>query len=326
MAGTESILGQYEKNVESAKSPTNRVTTDKDTFLKLLVAQLQHQDPLNPVEDKEFISQLAQFTTVEELQNIRTGMDTLNSAYLRQQAVSASSLIGNYVEAPGDKVTIAGIGTDQAYSSYINFNVPRDAASMTMNVYALDAEGNYGRLVSSRDLGSCAAGDASVQWDGRDNNGNALSDGVYAVNFVAKDVDGAGIYVTSSSTGRVIRVEMADDGNHTLVLQDLRTVKFHDVKVIDDPAIHESSNTGDTTLEKLQKSVTEKTAAVEAAKTAVTAAQTTYDEAVAAGLSTTEELKVLEDALKAKKEALTAAETALAAAKTALEEAEKATA
>ena len=324
MAGTESILGQYEKNVESAKSPTNRVTTDKDTFLKLLVAQLQHQDPLNPVEDKEFISQLAQFTTVEELQNIRTGMDSLNSSYLRQQAVSASSLIGNYVEAPGDKVTIAGIGTDQAYSSYINFNVPRDAASVTMNVYALNSDGSYGRLVSSRDLGSCAAGDASVQWDGRDNSGNPLTDGVYAVNFVAKDLDGAGVYVTSSSTGRVIRVEMAEDGNHTLVLQDLRTVKFNDVKIIDDPAIHESG--GDSTLAKLQKSVAEKTTAFEAAKTAAAEAQTAYDDAVAAGLSTAEELAALDDDLKAKKEALEAAEKALAAAKTALEEAEKATA
>ncbi len=321
MAGTESILGQYEKNVASTQSPTNKVATDKDTFLKLLVAQLQHQDPLNPVEDKEFIAQLAQFTTVEELQNIRTGMDTLNTAYLRQQAVSASSLIGNYVEAPGDKVTIAGIGTDQAYSSYINFNVPRDAASMTMNVYAINADGTYGRLVSSRDLGSCAAGDASVQWDGRDANGNPLSDGVYAVNFVAKDADGGGIYVTSSSTGRVIRVEMAEDGNHTLVLQDLRTVKFNDVKKVDDPSVYESG--GDSTLAKLQKSVTEKTAAFEAAKTAVTAAQTALDEAIASGVTDTTEL---EADLNTKKDALDAAEKALAAAKTALEEAEKATA
>ena len=326
MAGTESILGQYEKNVQASSTATNRVATDKDTFLKLLVAQLQHQDPLNPVEDKEFIAQLAQFTTVEELQNIRTGMDTLNSAYLRQQAVSASSLIGNYVEAPGDKVTIAGIGTEQAYSSYINFNVPYDAASLTMNIYALDSEGNYGRLVSSRDLGSCTAGDASVQWDGRDNNGNALSDGVYAANFVAKDADGAGIYVTSSSTGRVIRVEMADDGNHTLVLQDLRTVKFNDVKIIDDPAIHESGNTGDTTLAKLQQSVTEKTAAVETAKTAVTAAEAALAQTLESGVTDTAELTALQDSIDAAKAALETAEKALAAAKTALEEAEKATA
>ena len=324
MAGTESILGQYEKNVESTKSPTNRVATDKDTFLKLLVAQLQHQDPLNPVEDKEFISQLAQFTTVEELQNIRTGMDSLNSSYLRQQAVSASSLIGNYVEAPGDKVTIAGIGTEQAYSSYINYNLPRDAASMTMNIYALNSDGSYGRLVSSRDLGPRAAGDASVQWDGRDNSGNPLTDGVYAVNFVAKDADSAGIYVTSSSTGRVIRVEMAEDGNHTLVLQDLRTVKFNDVKIIDDPAIHESG--GDSTLEKLKKSVAEKTTAFEAAQTAVTTAEAALKAAEDAGLSTPEELEALQADINAKKDALTAAEKALAAAKTALEEAEKGTA
>lgn len=324
MAGTESILGQYEKNVESTKSPTNKVTTDKDTFLKLLVAQLQHQDPLNPVEDKEFIAQLAQFTTVEELQNIRTGMDNLNSAYLRQQVVSATGLIGNYVQAPGDKVTVAGIGTDKAYSSQITLNVPRDAASMTMNIYALDADGNYGRMIASHELGPWAAGDSTLQWDGLDASGNPVADGVYAVNFVAKDADGAGIYVTPSSTGRVIRVEVAEDGNHTLVLQDLRTVKFNDVKMVDDPAIYESG--GDSTLTKLQKSVTEKTAAFEAAKTAVADAEAAYEKALEDGVTDTTELAALQKAIDDAKTAREAAEKALAAAKTALEEAEKATA
>lgn len=319
MAGTESILGQYEKNVTSTQSPTNKVATDKDTFLKLLVAQLTHQDPLNPVEDKEFIAQLAQFTTVEELQNIRTGMDTLNSAYLRQQVVSATGLIGNYVQAPGDKVTVAGIGTDKAYSSQITVSVPRDAASMTMNVYALDSEGNYGRLIASHELGPWAAGDSTLQWDGRDASGNAVSDGVYAVNFVAKDADGAGIYVTPSSTGRVIRVEVAEDGNHTLVLQDLRTVKFNDIKMVDDPAIYESGGSTDATLAKLQQAVVDKTAAVETAKTAVTTAETALQAAIDGGLATPEEVTALEEALEAQKKALKDAEDALAAAEAALE-------
>ena len=250
MAGTESILGQYEANSVKSQTGTDRIATDKDTFLKLLVAQLTHQDPLNPVEDKEFIAQLAQFTTVEELQNMNKGMESLNSAYLRQQSVSAASLIGQYIEAPGDMVTIAGVGTDKAYSSYMNFNVPRDAASMTMNVYAMDANGNPTTLVASRSLGSCKAGDGSVQWDGRDNNGAPLADGIYSVNITAKDVDGQSIYVTTTSTGRVIRVEMADDGNHKLVLQDLRSVKFNDVKIVDDPAIHETSGNPDDKTEE----------------------------------------------------------------------------
>ena len=244
MAGTESILGQYEANSVKSQTGTDRIATDKDTFLKLLVAQLTHQDPLNPVEDKEFVAQLAQFTTVEELQNMNKGMDSLNASYLRQQSVNAAGLIGRYVEAPGDMVTIAGVGTDKAYSSYMNFNLPRDAASMTMNVYAMDANGNPTTLVASRSLGSSKAGDGSVQWDGRNNNGAPLADGIYSVNVVAKDVDGQSIYVTTTSTGRVIRVEMADDGNHKLVLQDLRSVKFNDVKIVDDAAIHESSGSG----------------------------------------------------------------------------------
>ena len=253
MAITSPLLGQYEANLNTSAG-TDRVATDKDTFLKLLVAQLTHQDPLNPVEDKEFIAQLAQFTTVEELQNMNKGMASLNNAYLRQQSVSAAGLIGQYIEAPGDMVTIAGIGTDKAYSSYINFNLPRDASSLVMNVYAMDASGNPTRLVASNNFGAVSAREDSVQWNGRDNNNSPLGDGIYVVNFVATDVDGQGIFVQTSSTGRVVRVETAEDGNHNLVLQDLRSVKFNDVKIIDDPSIHESApndnaNTGDNSAE-----------------------------------------------------------------------------
>jgi flagellar basal-body rod modification protein FlgD len=251
MAGTESILGQYEATQNNLSASTaSRVATDKDTFLKLLIAQLTHQDPMNPVEDKEFIAQLAQFTSVEELQNLNKSMESLNSAYLRQQSMSAVGLIGQYVEAPGDMVTIAGVGTDRGYSSPINFSLPRDTPALTMNVYAIDANGNPSRLVASRNLGSCAAGEAQVQWDGRDNNGNAMNDGVYIVSFSANDVDGKGMMVSSTSSGKVIRVEMSQDGNHTLVLQDLRTVKFNDVTIVDDPAIYEGGGdavTGDGT-------------------------------------------------------------------------------
>ncbi len=63
------IIGAAEREFEKQK-PVGNQNLDKMAFLKLLVAQLQHQDPLNPMEDTEFVSQLAQFTSLETLNNI----------------------------------------------------------------------------------------------------------------------------------------------------------------------------------------------------------------------------------------------------------------
>ncbi len=76
----------------SESSTTTRKTGDelgKDEFLKILITQLENQDPLNPMDDKEFIAQMAQFSSLEQMQNVA-------AATLTQQA---TSMIGNYVKA-----------------------------------------------------------------------------------------------------------------------------------------------------------------------------------------------------------------------------------
>jgi flagellar basal-body rod modification protein FlgD len=106
--------------VSGVTSPAGTVLTDtsksalgKDAFLKLLVAQLSNQDPLKPVEDKEFISQLAQFSSLEQMQAVSQGVDTLNgttkSGQLQSTFLQGVSLVGKNIEVPnpaydGDKV------------------------------------------------------------------------------------------------------------------------------------------------------------------------------------------------------------------------------
>ncbi len=233
---TSSILGQYEQNVAAATNGTSdRIATDKDTFLKLLVAQLTHQDPLNPVEDKEFIAQLAQFTSVEELQKINSGIEGLNAAYAQQQVTSAASFLGMQISAKGDMVSIAGIGTDKASSSYIYANYPSNASNAIFNVYSTNSDGTIGKLVYSGVLGSVQAGTQKYQWDGKDSNGNNMSDGKYIVNITAVDADGNNMLVTTNSIGQVIGVETSPDGNHLLHLEDGRSVYFKDVELISYP-------------------------------------------------------------------------------------------
>lgn len=231
------IVGQYEANL-NAQANTDRVAADKNTFLKLLVAQLTHQDPLNPTEDKEFIAQLAQFTSVEELQNLNKGMDTLNSSFVMQQTTNAINLIGKSVTAKGDIINIKKSDDPEIdlFSSPIYFTFPTDAANSIINVYSTTADDQPGRLVATINYGAKKEGVHVYQWDGRDPSGNLMPDGNYILNVVAVDGDGNNMLVDSQSTGVVVVVETQSDGNHKLVLEDNRIVYFNDVQYISDMA------------------------------------------------------------------------------------------
>lgn len=87
----------YQSQTKTANNATE--VLGKDDFLKLLVTQLRHQDPINPVEDKEFIAQLAQFSSLEQMQNLTTSINTMMESQQRLTALSqATAMIGKEVE------------------------------------------------------------------------------------------------------------------------------------------------------------------------------------------------------------------------------------
>jgi flagellar basal-body rod modification protein FlgD len=151
----------------------------KDAFLKLLIAQLQHQDPLNPADSTEFTAQLAQFSSLETLSSINTNIEDLQayqSAISNSQAVS---YIGKEVLANGDSVRIqGGIAED------MRFVLGGDAASVFLNVY--DASGQY---IDTIEAGAFNAGQNTFNWDGTDAQGNPLPDGAYRYSIQATDQD-----------------------------------------------------------------------------------------------------------------------------------------
>ncbi len=228
LVGNSNILGQYEKSTSAASGgATDRVTSDKDMFLKLLVAQLSHQDPLNPQDDKEFVAQLAQFTSVEELQNINTGITSLNGAYNQQQVATAASFLGTTISAKGDNIT-----RYDSYVSTVYANFPDNAANGTINVYSTDAAGNPGKIVYSEAFGATQAGRVDYTWSGKDNNGKAMPNGTYIITMSAVNNEGGNMLVDTSSEGVVTGVETSKDGNHFLYLDDGRKVRFNSVEMI----------------------------------------------------------------------------------------------
>jgi len=176
-------------------------------FLKLMTAQLQAQDPTHPVDNSQFVSQMAQFSQLSATQQLDTDLNTLSSnvssAVQSSQVINSANLVGREVMVSSDSVAYQG----QAVSGGVNVASPGD---VTVNV-----SDSSGHVVRSIDLGNQDAGLAKFDWDGKDDNGNPVAGGTYTLStsgggnslttYVAGEVSGVGY--GGSSVGTYLQVQ-----------------------------------------------------------------------------------------------------------------------
>ena len=179
-------------------------TLGKDDFLQLLVAQLTHQDPLNPMEDKEFIAQLSQFSSLEQLQNMNEAINnSLEWDYLQMQTINntmATSLIGKEVKSNGNNLYL-----DDENLPTINYTNAEHAESVTIQIMNMD--GTVIRTLTQEDI---AAGSNTIEWDGKDDNGERAAKGFYTVSVTATNGDGEDFTPSTFIEGRVNGVVYRD--------------------------------------------------------------------------------------------------------------------
>ena len=199
----------------------------KDAFLKLLVTQLQNQDPLNPLDDKEFIAQLAQFSSLEQMTNISDGIKSLTDKTAQQDMLSAVNYIGKEVTASGDAMSKSG-----TYVTPVYFTLSGTAAEVYANVY--DANNN---LVRTEKFTSMQAGEFEYTWDGKDYNGKVADSGQYNVYFSAKSPTGASVFVDTEVSGTISALEQGNDGTTYFRLSDGRKISFSDIKKVIQPVV-----------------------------------------------------------------------------------------
>jgi flagellar basal-body rod modification protein FlgD len=208
-------------------SPTQQQDKSKELgaedFLKLMITQFRHQDPMKPLDSGDFIGQLAQFGTVTGLQEMRQDFSNLAGSLVSNQALQASSLLGRDVLVNRSSAPLAAGGT---IGAAVELTAPADH----VQIQVVDASGKIVRTLS---LGAQPAGLAHFAWDGRTGDGAAAPAGNYG--FVAQSIAPGGTQAAAPVlvSAPVESVTIGgDQGGLMLTLQGLGEIPFSAVRQI----------------------------------------------------------------------------------------------
>lgn len=153
---------------KTAASEPNSASASQDRFLTLLVTQMKNQDPMNPLDNAQVTSQMAQLSTVSGIDKLNSTLLALSNSMVVGQSVSATSMIGHGVLVPGSSVSLAN---GQALGG-VELTQPADSLKVTIQ----DAAGN---IVNTMQLGAQKAGVLPFAWDGLTDAGTPAANGAY---------------------------------------------------------------------------------------------------------------------------------------------------
>jgi flagellar basal-body rod modification protein FlgD len=194
---------------------------DKNAFLRLMVTQLNNQDPLNPQENGDFIAQLAQFSSVEGIDNLNDSFSSLASSMQSSQALQASALVGRSVHVNSDNSYLAA-------NDDITGKIKLDTSTSNL---VLNISNQAGELVEQIEMGNQQRGDINFVWNGANKDGQRLPPGQY--NFKAEAiVGGESQQMDIALSANVDSVTIQPDRTVVLNLAGLGPVPLLDVEAI----------------------------------------------------------------------------------------------
>jgi flagellar basal-body rod modification protein FlgD len=202
-------------------APTATPVTNEaqDRFLKLLVTQLQNQDPLNPMDNAELTSQMAQISTVNGIEKLNATLQSMATSFNAGQSLQATAMIGHGVFVPGSTLQL------ESGAAPFGVDLPQAADSVTVNI-----RDGSGQVVHKVDLGPQPAGVLGVQWDGVTDSGADAAPGSYSFSVEAVQ-GGEKIDATALALGMVSGVTQGKDGV-ALKVNGLGTVALADVRQV----------------------------------------------------------------------------------------------
>ena len=177
------------------------ISATQDRFLKLLVAQIRNQDPLNPLQNSEVTSQLAQLSTVTGINKLSDLVGGLSNSFAEAQSLQAASIIGRGVLVEGKSLEL----TQGAALAAVDLPQAVDQLTITIRNAA-------GAVVHTANLGQQVSGPVKFQWDGVGDNGSTLPDGKYTYEAQASAAGHAVSNITHLAYGRVNSVTLGAQG------------------------------------------------------------------------------------------------------------------
>lgn len=182
------------------KESASTVGEAQDRFMTLLVAQMRNQDPLNPLDNAQVTSQLAQLSTVTGIDKLNVTLQSLQDSYHASQSMQAASMIGHGVLVPGDAMQLVEGKT------VFGLELQEPASDVLVSIRNAD-----GDLVHSFNLGAMDAGVNPLTWDGKMSNGATAPDGQYTFE-VAASHNGQSVSASTLAFGVVASVSTSAQG------------------------------------------------------------------------------------------------------------------
>lgn len=216
----------------NSKGATAQSAADaqQDQFLTLLVTQMQNQDPLNPMDNAQVTSQLAQLSTVTGIDKLNVTLQSLMGSYQNSQSLQSANLIGHGVLAPGKGITLtekaATDDTPASKQGIMGIDLPQDADSVKVTIK--DAGGT---VVATLDLKAQKAGTQPLLWDGKKDDGTVVPAGDYTFE-VAATVAGTKVDATALQFGVVTTISTAAGEDAKANVPGLGAVSVNDIRQI----------------------------------------------------------------------------------------------
>lgn len=215
---SSSVVDQLQ--VKTADRKVNK-EMGKDQFLELMIAQMKSQNPLNPTDNTAFVAQLAQFSSLEGIQNLNTTMQDVAGRMTSNQALQASSLVGRTVLVEGNQGVFDATQVMKGVA-----DLDASTSDVTVKVYSAS-----GALVRTMSLGSQEEGEMSFSWNGKNDAGVMQEAGVYTIKAQAV-IDGKNTDLKTYLPANVDSVSIVAGSELELNLSGLGKRSLSDVKQI----------------------------------------------------------------------------------------------
>lgn len=211
-------LAAYRVQNEAKKDPSE---LGKNEFMELMIAQMENQSPLDPQDNGEFISQLAEFSGLEEMQKLTARVDGFMTQYQSTQALQASAMVGRTVLVPGTEAPLSPEGDIKGI-----IDIPSSTGSLNVSIF-----NGSGELVNRFEMGQQVAGSLPFLWDGTNSEGELMPYDQYEVRAEA-NIQGETKQLDTLLSANVNSVSIGQAGGITLNLSGMGSIPLENVREI----------------------------------------------------------------------------------------------